>query len=134
MLIRRKSFQRIKSKIRQLSMWSEELKAVKNKGRFQRVVGHYKNGKPKKVWYNYCDSCSLGLPQDQIELDHVEEITQWVEAVDKEWVRVDWNGFMQAIWPQEEKLQRLCHHCHSQKTQSYVENLRLKQKGDGGLL
>jgi len=130
----KKSYQMVKGKLRQLSMWSEELKAIKNEGRFQRVVGTFKNGKVRKVWFNTCQACQGAFPQDSIELDHITEITTAVSVVSKTEVEVDWERFMTLLWPSKASLQRLCGLCHGEKTQRYTQERVKALKGPGGLL
>lgn len=134
MRMSKKSYTRIKEKMRQLSMWSPELKAIKNKGRFQRVVGTYKNGKPKLRWFNTCQACEGAFELESIELDHKTEITTAVSVISKTEVDVDWGLFMELLWPSETSLQRLCGHCHGLKTQTYIQGRVKALKGPGGLL
>ena len=97
------------SKLRTISMWSEERKMVRNRCKVKGKVGKFKNGKDKIRLLGYkCEHCSDIV--DKIDVDHVIEIGSFSG---------DWNDYIARLFCSLDNLQGLCKKCHKQKTKEY---------------
>lgn len=94
---------------------------VLNRGRYQVVVGQYKNGIDKKIWMRNCDICgkAFALKDSLLEVDHIYAVLNFTG---------DWTKYIEKMYCDEENLQAICSPCHVLKTVSDLAPLRYERK------
>lgn len=80
-----------------------------NRRRYRKVVGRYKNGKEKSVWFRDCDICgkSESLANYDWQVDHIDPVGSFTG---------DFDEYARRMFCDINNLQVLCHVCHSRKT------------------
>lgn len=108
--MKRKVVNSIISKLRTVSMWSEEHKEVRKRCKVYEKVGVFKNGKDKIRLQGYrCEYCHKVV--DKIDVDHIVEIGPFSG---------DWNSYIDRLFCSLDNLQGLCKPCHKDKTKQYA--------------
>lgn len=97
---------------------------VLNRGRYQVIVGEFKNGHNKKIWMRNCDGCdkAFALKDSLLQVDHKEAILEF---------KGNWDEYIKKMYCDPENLQALCSPCHLTKTQLDLAPLRYKRKNIG---
>lgn len=92
-----------------------------NRGRRQRLVGKYKDGRDKFVWEAFCESCGVWRDQkdNAFQIDHKIPVGSFTG---------DWNDFIEKLFCSQDNLQRLCISCHLKKTTIDNSTIRFKRK------
>ncbi len=100
----------IKNHLRRSFLQSKLRNDVMKRGRVE-IPNLKKDGTPSKQkrYKHRCNQCGELFDSHEVEVDHKEEIGEWV----------DWNNFVERLFCKESNLQKLCCSCHSTKTASF---------------
>jgi hypothetical protein len=102
--------------LRGLSLkWRGRSECFKASKRENRVVGHYKNGKPKTHVHYQCNGCKEMFRPQSLEVDHIDEVGSFK----------DWDTYIERLFCEADNLQLLCVKCHKKKTREFVGKNRL---------
>lgn len=80
---------------------------VKRGAKLYKVVGKFKNGKPKKRVFYTCSYCAGHFKSDQVQVDHIDAIGRFNGC---------WNEYIARMFCDVANLQVLCKGCHNKKS------------------
>ena len=80
---------------------------VKKAAKIYKVVGKFKNGKPKKRVFYVCVACKEHHKSDEVQVDHVDSVGKFKGC---------WNDYIERLFCNVANLQVLCKMCHNKKS------------------
>ena len=93
-----------------------------NRNRYRKVVGRYKNGKEKSVWFRDCDNnCGESHPLSGYvwEVDHIDPVGSF---------NGNFDDYARRMFCSLDNLQVLCHSCHAMKSAAENSTRRYQRK------
>ena len=88
--------------------WPQKYEALK-----RALIGKRLDPKTGKMSNRYkCAACSNLFKADQVQVDHIYPVVDVKDGF------VDWNTYIDRMYPEAERFQILCSECHSVKTQN----------------
>jgi 5-methylcytosine-specific restriction endonuclease McrA len=94
----------IKTALRRRSVfWKPRLNALDQARR------PYNGSNPRLKWEYQCNECKKYFPAKQVEVDHIDDVGDLVNALDL-------TAYIEKLFCEQDKLQVLCTGCHDKKT------------------
>lgn len=88
--------------------WPQKYEALK-----RALIGKRLDPKTGKMSNRYkCAACSNLFKADQVQVDHIHPVVDVKDGF------VDWNTYIDRMYPEADGFQILCSECHSVKTQN----------------
>lgn len=110
----KKTINLIKQGLRSATLKWHIRNEVKKAAKIYKVVGTFKNGKPKKRVFYICARCNKEYKSDQVQVDHIDAIGKFKDC---------WNEYIERMFCDIANLQVLCKKCHDKK--SKIDKLRM---------
>ena len=80
---------------------------VKKAAKVYKVVGLFKNGKPKKRVFFRCKKCGEDFKDKEVQVDHIRPVGKFSG---------NWDEYINRMFCPRANLQVLCKPCHDKKT------------------
>lgn len=89
------------------------------KHRRKRYLGQWKNGREKSVWEYKCHCCNGYFREEEMEVDHIDEVGSF---------NGNFDDYVRRMFCDITNLQGLCIPCHKVKTSNFNAKLKYKRK------
>ena len=111
----KKTINLIKQGLRSATLKWHIRNEVKNGAKIYKVVGKFKNGKPKKRVFFICAKCRKEFKSDEVQIDHIDEVGKF---------NGNWDEYISRMFCDIANLACLCKPCHLVKTNLYRSNAK----------